>query len=200
MRIEGREAAMEHIRKLAQIRAECEGEPMTSEEQRRAWREDEKAKIGAMLARAESYGRGAFRTAVQLLDSGMSYGDILAAARKTPAGPPSDSVHRAGVIRGDASLGEREETPEDEADWLREARLAAEKAWASLNPQRKVDASQLRSLKPSEIAFHRMSAGLAHDAASMRYHDGQQRFQGDHLDEALRRQGEAAGRRLWPGR
>jgi hypothetical protein len=167
--------------------------------QRREWQADEKAKIGAMLARAESYGRGAFRVAVSLLDSGMTYGEILQAARKAPAGPPSDSVHRS-VMRGDQAFMEREDSPEAEADWLREARLAAEADWAAAHPQRKAEASRLQNMKPSEVAFGRMALGLAQDAAGLDYHEGSKRHRGDHRDEALHRQGAEAARKLWPGR
>jgi hypothetical protein len=192
MRIEGREAAMEHIRKLAQIRAECEGEPMTSEEQRREWQQDEKRRIGAMLDEARRYGVSAYRVAINLLDSGLSYGEILQAARKTPAGPPSDQVHRA--ITTDTSFMEREE-PEAEEDWLRQAREEAERAWAAtMTPQKKSE-TKFQNMRPSEIAFHRMCAGLARDAASTR-----PTYRGDELDGALRREGEQAARRLRPGR
>jgi hypothetical protein len=152
-----------------------------------------------MLARAESYGRGAFRVAVSLLDSGMSYGDILAAARKAPAEPPSDAVHRS-VIRGDSAFMEREESPQAEEAWLKEAREQAEADWAAAFPQKKVEASRLKSMRPSEIAFANTALGLAQAAAGPDYDEGQKRHRGDHLDEALHRQGAEAAKRLWPGR
>ena len=157
-----------------------------------------KARVGAMLDQARKHGESAYRVAVNLLDSGLLLDEILQAARKAPAGPPSDSVHRS-VVRPDTSLGERENSLEAEADWLREARLAAEKEWAALHPHRKIETDRLRSMKPSEIAFHRMSLGLARDAVSLRHHEGQTRYCGDNLDESLRRQGEAAAKRLWGG-
>ena len=110
--------------------------------QRREWQADEKAKIGAMLARAESYGRGAFRVAVSLLDSGMSYGDILTAARKTPAEPPSDAVHRAGIIRGDSAFMAREETPQAEEGWLKQVPEQAERDWAAAFPPKKAETAE----------------------------------------------------------
>ncbi len=166
------------------------------------WREierDEKAKCGAMLDAAKRYGEGAYRVAINLIGSGLTYREILTAAKKAPAGPPSDQVHRS-VIRPDASFGEREDSPGDEADWLRQAREQAEREWAALHPQRKTEAAKLQNMRPSEVAFHQMTAGLARDAASLRYHDGQARYCGDTLDESLRHRGEQAARRLWPGR
>jgi len=170
---------------------------MATEAQRREWREAEKARVGAMLAKAESYGRNAYHVAISLLDSGLSTSEILSAARKAPSGPPNDTVHR-NVVRGDASLMARED-PEAEEEWLRRAREQAEREWASLYPQRKAEAAQLRNLRPSEIAFGQMSLGLARDAVSLRHHEGQTRYCGDNLDESLRRQGEAAAKRLWGG-
>jgi hypothetical protein len=200
MALTGEEGLAKRAAMREEIRRWRAGETGPSEEQRRAWREDEKAKIGAMLARAESYGRGAFRTAVQLLDSGMSYGDILAAARKTPAGPPSDQVHRVGIIRGDSAFMAREETPQAEEGWLKEAREQAEREWAAAHPQRKAETAKFQNLRPSEIAFGRMALGLAQAAAGLDYDEGQKRHRGDHLDAELQRRGAEAAKRLWPGR
>jgi len=89
-----------------------------SEEQRRQWREEEKHKMKAMLDRAEKYGPNAFSVAANLLTSNLDYDEILAAARKAPASPPTDAVHR-GVIRGDAGAMIREPAREAEEAWLR---------------------------------------------------------------------------------
>jgi len=178
-------------------RAKIRGETMTISEARRIEVEqNEKAKVKALLAQTDKLGKAATRVAVALLDSGRSYTEILDAAKR--ASPDvSDSVHRA--ITADASLMEREELQDEEA-WLRQAREEAERAWAALYPQRKAEASQLRSLKPSEVAFTRMALGLAQTAAGLDYDEGQKRHRGDHLDEALRREGAEAAKKLWPGR
>jgi hypothetical protein len=179
-------------------RAKIRGETMTISEARRIEVErNEKAKVKALLAQTDKLGKNATRVATSLLGSDMSYSDILAAARR--ASPDAtDSVHRT-VIRPDASLMEREE-PEVEEDWLRQAREEAERAWTALYPQRKSEAAQLRSLKPSDIAFGRMASSLAQTAAGLDYDEGQKRHRGDDLDAELQRRGESAARRLWPGR
>jgi hypothetical protein len=52
-----------------------------------------KLEIGILLDEAEQIGAQAYRVAVSLLSSGLSYDEILDAARKAPAGPPSNAIH-----------------------------------------------------------------------------------------------------------
>ncbi len=159
-------------------------------EQRRSVERDEKSRIRTLLARTDRIGKNATRVAIALLDSGRSYEEIYESARR--ASPDvSDSVHRRNVMRGNQAFMEREDSPEVEEDWLRQARLAAEREWAAIHPQQKVDAAKFQNLKPSQIALGRMFASLARDAASTR-----PTYCGDHLDESLRQQGEAAAKWL----
>jgi hypothetical protein len=128
-----------------------------SAEQRRQWREEEKAKIKAMLNRALAMGPSAYRVSCRLLDSG----DILTSARKA-----SFASDHHGGSRADASLMVRKE-PEAEAQWLKEARLAAEAEWhrahGQPSPQRDMRTAEQVALDGQFGDIAMQAAGLTHN-------------------------------------
>ena len=75
-------------------------------EQRRSWEVDEKTKIRSLLARTDRIGKNATRIAMSLLDSGMSYEQILRIGQAGVTGCIG-LVHRRSVMRGNSALMER---------------------------------------------------------------------------------------------
>jgi hypothetical protein len=142
-----------------------------------------------MVKKAEKYGMNAYRVAISLLDSGMTYDQILEAAKQAPADKPNESVHRA--ITPNMGTMVREPTPEAEEAWLKEAREAAEAAWAKAHGW----APRKDTRSAEQIALDKQFGVIAMKAAGL-YDDGQKRFRADSLDGAMFRDGEASAKRL----
>jgi hypothetical protein len=131
-------------------------------------------------------------------------------ALNLPETMPLDEVERVAmgaVARGALSPqrgtvaavpAPRMETRQAEADWLRQAQLAAEEQWnramGRSTPIRQLTAEEI-ALNQSFNAIAAKAAGLTHDPDS-----GQKRWRADAEDAELYRRGQEAAKRIWPGR
>lgn len=153
----------------------------------------------AALKRIAANGPAAFDYALSLLDNPeLTIEQIEKIATKIQ--PQSGTLlHRPRTAA--PVPAPRMETPEAEADWLKQARLGAEEQWNRAMgrpaPQRDLRSAETVALHESFGELAARAAGLVRDPD-----DGRKIYRHDRIDEVdvdLYQRGAAAARKLWPG-
>ncbi len=161
----------------------------------KAWNEGKMAVKGVLKRVAAIGGQAAVDYALDLMDKGLTPEQAeQAASMKRPEGALLHRPRTAAPVPAP-----RMETREAEADWLRQARESAEEQWNRVMGR----PTPVRQLSPEEHALAQSFGQIAHEAAGLKYLDGQKRFNSGRIDEVdaeLFRKGEEAAKRIWPGR